>query len=64
MTRPSPQPHDPDAPLRGEPPAPDQLRDPSPTGTNPNASEHFGDKPQYHGRPAKYPAAKKSKARI
>jgi hypothetical protein len=63
MTRPSSQHSDADAPLRGEAPAPDQLRDPSPEGTHPNASEHFGDKPQYHGRPAKYPAAKASKSR-
>lgn len=64
MTRSSPRQHPADAPLHGEAPVPDQLRDPSPQGSNPNASEHFGDKPQYHGRPAKYPAAKASPSQV
>jgi len=46
-----------DAPLKGRAPAPGQMRDPSPEGTNPNASEHFGDKLVYRARPGKYPAA-------
>jgi len=37
------------------------MRDPSPHGSHPNASSHIDDKPQYHTRPAKYPAAKESK---
>ena len=49
---------DADAPLKGKPPAPDQMRDPSPKGGTPNASAHVDDKPVYHTRQGKYPAAK------
>lgn len=62
MTRCSPQQHGADAPLDGQPPAPDQLRDPSPKRENPNASFHPDDKPQFDQRPGQYPSAKDIKA--
>ena len=55
MTRPSQA----DAPLDGEPPAPERMRDPSPRGGHPNTSFHPDDKPGFDDRPGKYPAAAK-----
>lgn len=55
MTR---KPSDPDAPLRGEAPDPDEFRDPTPQGTTPNASFHVKEKPGWKQRPAEYPVTK------
>ena len=45
-------------PLRGQPPAPDLLKNDRADGVNPNASTHFKADPEWKDRPAHYPAAK------
>jgi len=50
-----------EAPLNGQPPAPEEMRDSSPKGGHPNASVHVDDKAVYHTRPQKYPAVKDGK---
>lgn len=48
----------PDNALKGQPPAPDDLRDKDPEGHNPNASFHVENDPKWKKRPEQYPAAK------
>ncbi|WP_303831630.1 hypothetical protein [Asticcacaulis taihuensis] len=45
-------------PLRGQAPAPDELKDKRPEGENTNASQHFDADPAWKERPGQYPAAK------
>ncbi len=60
MTQPSSQQRSADAPLSGNAPNAEQLRDPSPEAP-PNASSHVDEKPRHGDRPGKYPAAKSGK---
>jgi len=45
-----------DNPLRGKAPAPDQVKDDSPTGREPNDMVHQPNAPQNKDRPEMYPA--------
>ena len=45
-------------PLRGQAPAPEQLKDDHADGENPNASTHFKADPEWNDRPGQYPAVK------
>lgn len=47
-----------DNPLTGKPPAPDQFKDPSPEGREPNEMVHQPNEPGFKKRPSQYPATR------